>query len=201
MILATHRALASTIAALTIASALACGCKSKRAPDADKLVIVKAVWGDFRNGQTADVTPIVAKMAKNNALSIQATSGLLGDPASMMLKQLLVEWGRNGKVAKKHVSEGETLTIRADEEPSNHRLVVRKAVYGSLATGKTIDVTKNVSDMVVDNSLSVVPNNGLFGDPAENQFKQLQVDCTFDGVALSKTVDEYQTLKIPETAQ
>jgi hypothetical protein len=49
--------------------------------------------------------------------------------------------------------------------------------------------------------LSVIPNNGLFGDPDPNRFKRLQVDCTFDGVAISRTVDEYQTLKIPEAAQ
>lgn len=204
MRLAPHRtfALGSAVVLLTITGAFVFGCKGKKAdPDANKLFIVKAVWGDMRSEQTADVTKIVAGAVKDNALSIQANPVLLGDPASMRLKELLVEWRRNGKVAKKHVSEGETLTIKADEEPTNHRMIVNKAIYGSLATGKTIDVTARVSDMVVDNTLSLTPNNSLFGDPAPNQYKQLRVDCTFDGVTLSKTADENQTLRIPETAQ
>jgi hypothetical protein len=70
---------------LTIAGALASGCKSKKVPnpDANKLVVTRAVWGDMKNQHIADVTKIVAGRVRDNALSIQATPGLLGDPASM----------------------------------------------------------------------------------------------------------------------
>jgi hypothetical protein len=185
---------------LAVAGLVAPACKKSPGPEDNKLVIVKAIWGDMRNEQTADVTKIVAGQVKNNALSITANPGLLGDPAAMKFKQLRVEWSKGGILARKRASEGEALTIRADEKPANNRLVVRKAVYGNFASGKTIDVTTSVSQMVVDNALSVTPNNGIFGDPAELQFKQLRVDYAYDGAAQTKTVDELQTLKIPEGA-
>jgi hypothetical protein len=202
MTLAPHRTLAlgSTIVLLTMAGAFAPGCKAKKAVDDNKLVIVKAAWGDLRNEQTADVTPIVAGMVKDNALSVEASAGVLGEPANLKVKHLRVEWSKGGVVAKRRVMERETLTIRADEKPMPTRLVVRKAIYGNVATGKTADVTKIVAEMVSDNTLSVTPSNGLFGDPASFQTKHLHLDYTLDGVAKSKVAGENEQLRLPETA-
>jgi hypothetical protein len=199
-----HRLLVSTVVLLTIAGTFSC--KGKNAPslspaEANKLVIVKAVWGDMGNEHMVDVTPVVAGLVKNNALEVRATARVLGDPADFKLKHLRVEWSKGGIVAKKYARENETLTIAADEKPVPIRLVVRKASYGNVAGGETKDVTMNVGDLVKDNTLSITPTNGLFGDPTKGQAKQLKVDYTFDGVAKSKTVDEGQPLTISATGQ
>jgi hypothetical protein len=199
-----HRIQRFTVVLLTISGALALGCKGKKAPEplsaeANKLVIVKAVWGDMWDEHMVDVTKIVAGLVKDNALTLVATARVLGDPADFKLKHLRVEWSKGGVVAKKHARENETLTIAANEKPVPIRLIVRKAIYGNIAGGNTKDVTTNVADLVKDNTLSITPGNALFGDPAKGQGKQLSVDYTFDGVAKSKTANEGQPLAISAT--
>jgi hypothetical protein len=198
-----HRLLGSTVVLLTIAGTLALGCKGKKAPapEDNKLVIVKAVWGDMRDEQTADVTKTVAGLVKGNALTLVASARILGDPADFKLKHLRVEWSKGGMVAKKHANENETLTILANEKPAPIRLVVRKATYGNLASERNIDVTSRVSDLIKDNTLSVTPTNALFGDPAKVEAKQLRVDYTFDGVAKSKIAEESHPLTISATGE
>ena len=88
---------------------------------------------------------------------------------------------------------------RAAETATNapSRLVVTKAVYGVLSDAETIvDGTKQVAAMVKDNALTVVAVNENFEDRASGVIKQLRVDFTIDGVAGSKSVYEYGTLKI-----
>jgi hypothetical protein len=184
---------------LIIASALVLGCTHKKAerPIDNRLVIRKALWGDVLNRQVADVTPIVSAMVKGNALTVQASRDTLGDPAEGNLKHLRIEWSKDGKVARRRVLEGETLSIPANEMPPAPRLVIVKAIYGDLESGKTIDVTGTIAYMVTGNALSVTPRNGDFGDPAKGQFKQLRVDYTFDGVAKSKIIGEKQPIIIP----
>jgi hypothetical protein len=201
-----HRLLVSTVALLTISGAFALGCKGKKAPElssaeANKLVIVKAIWGDMADEHMVDVTKIVAGLVKNNALQVVATARVLGDPADFKLKHLRVEWSKGGIVAKKHARENETLTIAADEKPVPIRLVVRKAIYGNVGSSENRDVTMNVADLVKDNTLSITPGNALFGDPAKGQSKQLSVDYTFDGVAKSKAAYEGQPLTISAMGQ
>lgn len=196
-----HRTLAFASVLLTIAGTLAPGCKSKSPakPVDSKLVIVKAVWGDMFDEHTADVTKIVAGLVTDNALQVEARSRVLGDPADFQVKHLRVEWSKGGLVAKKHAMENETLTIAPGEQPVPIRLIISKAIYGNFASGKTRDVTMNVSDLVKDNTLSMTPNNALFGDPAKGQAKQLRVDYTFDGAAKSKITDETHPLTISAT--
>lgn len=201
-----HQTLGTMAAVLTIAAAVASGCKDKKiaAPpsvDANKLVIVKAEWGALQSSEMADVTKVLAGMVKDNALRVEAVAEILGDPAKTKLKQLHVEWSKGGVQARKRILEGGTLLIGADEKPIPARLVVRKAVYGNFTSGKTTDVTKMVEDMAETNFLKVTPTNATFGDPAEGQVKQLRLDYTFDGVAKSKITDENQPLVISETGQ
>jgi hypothetical protein len=200
------RSLLPTVALLlTMAALAASGCTKKQPPAAppiqdNKLVIVKAVWGDSRGEAAADVTQLVAGMVKDNALSVPANKRLLGDPAEGKIKYLWVKWSKGGVVARKRADEGKTLEIRRDERPVPMRLVVRKSIYGDLAAGKTEDVTAIVAGLVEDNVLSLTPSNALFGDPFKGQAKQLRVDYTFDGVAKSRIADEKHPLLISESA-
>ena len=176
--------------------------KATQKPVDNKLVIVKAAWGDVMSEHMVDVTKTVAGLVKNNALRVEAKAQIFGDPAAFKLKHLRVEWSKGGVVAKKHAMENGTIAIAADEQPVPIRLIIRKAIYGNFATGQTRDVTMNVADLVQDNTLSITPNNSLFGgDPAEGQAKQLSVDYTFDGVAKSKVADETHPLTISATGQ
>lgn len=189
----TRRALAITLLLLGGAAAVAC---KQRQPD-NRLVIVKAVWGDMLGEHTLDVTAKVAAMVKNNALEVTADPVTLGEPAPFKLKKLVVQWSKDGVPSKRWASEGETIVIPASAVAPKPRLLIQKAVYGQLASGKTIDVTSALADMVADNALSVKPASGVFGDPAPLQFKQLRVDYTFDGAAKSKTGGEDVIFVLP----
>jgi hypothetical protein len=189
----TRRALGLGLLVFAVAAAAAC---RHRQPD-NRLVIVKAIWGDMQGEHTIDVTAKVAAMVKDNALKVTANPVTLGDPAAFKVKKLVIQWSKDGVLAKRYAAEGEDIIIRADEFPPKTRLLIQKAIYGELASSKTIDVTAMLTDLVTDNTLSVKAGSGIFGDPAPVQYKQLRVDYKFDGVAKSKTGGEDQTLTLP----
>ncbi|MCX5654795.1 MAG: DUF3395 domain-containing protein [Planctomycetota bacterium] len=85
---------------------------------------------------------------------------------------------------------------RAADAAKPNSLVIVKAEYGDLPSGDKVDVTKKVAEMVKDGALSVEATNDNFTDPAEGIVKKLRVDFTLNGTALSKTVDEDETLTI-----
>ncbi|MGD0839383.1 MAG: hypothetical protein ABSB49_22335 [Polyangia bacterium] len=177
------------------------GCKSSRiAPPSHQLVIEKATWRAADGRASLDVTKILAGLVKNDGLSIAATTGILGDPAPFMLKELRLEWSRSGVVGRKLVPEGGTLTIGADEKPVPVRLLVRKAVYGNITAGQIVDVTQKVDGLLSDNVLSFVPTDDLFGDPAVGQLKEVDIDYTFDGVPKSRTGRQNELLTISPAA-
>ena len=193
----TRRALGLGLRVVLVMLAVAvaaAACKHK--PD-NRLIIVKAVWGDMLDEHTMDVTAKVAAMVKDNALKVTADPVTLGDPASFKVKKLVVQWSKDGVLAKRHAAEGENIIIRADEFPPKPRLLIQKAVYGELASSKTIDVTAILADLVTDSTVSVKAGSGIFGDPAAMQYKQLRVDYKFDGVAKSKTGGEDLPLTLP----
>jgi hypothetical protein len=179
-------------------------CKDKRASSShqpaaasNKLTILKAIWGPLHEPGGKDITQTLAGMVNGDALEVKATVATLGDPADLKIKQLRVEYRKGEVVSAKHVMEGETLVIAADEKAVPIRLVVTKAVYGNLEKGKVLDVTGPVADMVKANTLQVTPTNLLFGrDPAKVQIKHLRVDYTFDGAPKTRTVLENEALTI-----
>ena len=160
----------------------------------NKLVIVKAEYGDLPDGGKVDVTKKVAEMVKDGALTVEATNDNFTDPAEEIGKKLRVEYTINGTPQAKTVNENETLTILASETPI--KLVIVKAVYGDLPSGASVDVTKKVAEMAKDNSLTVEATNENFTDPAEGIGKKLRVDFTINGKALTKTADENAMLTI-----
>ena len=155
---------------------------------------MNALWGAPYEGLTTDVTGLVRGMVRKDALSVTATTELLGDPAPGKIKYLRVMYQKGAAVGKKAVGEGGTLTVGYDEKPTPLRLIVTKAAYGDFAGERTIDVTLRVADMVKDDALSVDNYNAILGDPAPNTRKQLRVDYTIDGQAKSKIVSEAERL-------
>ena len=82
------------------------------------------------------------------------------------------------------------------------KVEIRKVIYGVLTDDlpDVADVTAKVAAMVRDGSLSVHADNTLAGDPAPNLVKQMRVDYTYKGRRYTKTVDENETLVIPDDA-
>jgi hypothetical protein len=193
-----HHVIALLLATLT-AGLGACKSKPAAPPPDTKLVISKATWGAMDDSLSSDVTQKVRELVKGDALEVLASSRILGEPAAFKLKELRVDYSKGGVVAKKRATENETLRIAADEKPVPIRLVIRKATYGNLESGLTVDVTKRVGDMVVDNKLTVTPTNALFGDPASFKAKALKVDYSYDGLEKSTTVTENEALSLPRS--
>jgi formylglycine-generating enzyme required for sulfatase activity len=77
----------------------------------NKLVIIRAVFGDLPGGAQADVTATVAAAVSDNRLRIDASRGNFGDPAYGHLKRLWVDYTLGGVRNSKSVSEDETLVI------------------------------------------------------------------------------------------
>jgi len=83
-----------------------------------------------------------------------------------------------------------------EARPVAGKVVIRRAVYGDLPGGASIDVTKKVAAIVRAGSLSVEASNSNFGDPARGVAKKLRVEYTVDGRLETKTVNEGETLTI-----
>src|SRR5579862_4937562 len=157
-------------------SLIGAGCVGVRAADtvtnaAPRLVIVKAVYGDLSDANaTADVTKHVAGMIKSNALSVVVGADNFEDPASGITKQLRVDFTIDGVSGSKNIYEYGTMKISvADKRDPNakpSKLVIRKAIYGVMPDGETIDVTAILSGMVKDDVLTMKVNSDDLGDPA-----------------------------------
>lgn len=93
-------------------------------------------------------------------------------------------------------------SVFAAARHSDLKLAIRKAVYGVFTPPATdwVDVTKQVTAMVRNGRLTVQATNGLAGDPAANIVKQMRVTYVLDGQPGEKTVDEGETITIPEGA-
>jgi hypothetical protein len=85
-------------------------------------------------------------------------------------------------------------------EPARGNIVIVKAVYGDLPAGASADVTAKVAELVKAGALAVEASNGNFGDPANGIAKALRVDYTVNGVAVSKTVRESESLSLTGAA-
>jgi len=81
-----------------------------------KLVIRKATYGDLPDGNSFDVTSEVAKLVKDDALTVTPNGDDFGDPSMGRPKQLRVDYSFNGKEKSKIIDEDKTLTISASGE-------------------------------------------------------------------------------------
>ena len=82
-----------------------------------------------------------------------------------------------------------------DEQP---KLLVTKALYEALDGAGSVDVTARLNKLIKDGALSVVADNSMAGDPANLHVKRLRVEYTFGGKPFTRTVQENDTLELPE---
>lgn len=87
--------------------------KPNPAQNSGKLVIRKAVYDDA-DGDSIDVTTIVAGMVRNDSIMFTVNDDDLGDPAPDQSKKLHVDYTLNGKDGSQTVEEGKTLKLSAE---------------------------------------------------------------------------------------
>ncbi len=171
-----------------------------------RLEIREAIYGVLvvEQPEIVDVTAQLAKLVRNGRLVVRADNNIAGDPASMIVKQLRVEYTLNGERLVATVGENQMLRIpEGDQEGGD--LKVLRALYGVVpAEGlpsvqtQTVDVTEQLRAAVQDGRLSIVADNSIAGDPASLIVKQMRVDYLLDGEEYSKTVNENQRLELPD---
>ena len=83
-----------------------------------------------------------------------------------------------------------------ESKPAAGKIVIIKAEYGDLAAGISAKVTKKVAALVKAGAAAIEASNDNFDDPAGGRVKQLRVDYRVNGVKLSKTVQEGETLTL-----
>jgi hypothetical protein len=80
-------------------------------PPKPRLLIQKAVYGEFASGKTVDVTALLTDFVADNTLSVKPGSGALGDPAPMQYKQLRVDYKFDGVAKSKTGGEDQPLAL------------------------------------------------------------------------------------------
>jgi len=126
------------------------------------------------------------------------TLGDLGDSVEIgvLLELLLNASGRQEILAaERAVSTACSRQARF----TDGRIVIRKAVYGAAGTGGSVDVTRKVAKIVGGGSASITASNSNFGDPAPGIVKQLRLDYSIDGVPMSRTIAENETVTLVAT--
>jgi len=163
---------------------------------AKTLVIVKAVYGDLPSGDKSDVTDKVKAMVKDNELSVDATNDNFDDPASGKIKKLQVDYTVDGVKKSKLVPERSTMLI-SPNAPEPTKLIIKKAVYGDLKGGKTVDVTDLLKGIEVKEAVTITVTSDSFSDPAPDApEKSLKVDYVLNGVEKSVTVKDGDELNL-----
>lgn len=79
-------------------------------------------------------------------------------------------------------------------QPVAGNVVIQKAHYGDLPDGRSADVTEKIAGMVKGGALSILASNRVFGDPAPGRVKKLRVEYTANGHAVTRTVQENETV-------
>ena len=154
----------------------------------------EAVTGTGSLNVTAQLTAMVAE--GNYALPI--TNGTFGsDPAFGKIKQLRVQYQRNGQTGTKTFSENSLIVFPADL-PTLTIPMIQSARYESVIGTGFRDVTATLVSLAQSGAFSRAVNNTNFGpDPAVNQVKRLRVNYTVDGVAGVKLIAENATFNYP----
>ena len=87
-----------------------------------------------------------------------------------------------------------------ESRPAGGNVVIVKAEYGDLSAGVFANVAKKVAVLVKTGVLAIEASNDNFGDPSEGHAKQLRVEYSVNGVRVSKTVGEGETLTFTATS-
>ena len=126
--------------------------------------------------------------------ALKGLAGLAGPGELRAVLDLLV----NGQSpAEIQAAEGAVTAIcLRSAKPVAGSIVIVKAVYGDLPGGPSADVTGKVAAIVESGATTVTASNSDFGDPAGGVVKKLRVDYKVNGRAVSKTVNENDSITL-----
>ena len=150
-----------------------------------------------RRSAGAIPTLIEATEDKDEAIRV-ASLKLLGDVAGLKEFPAIVGLLVKAKTAAEMRAAERALSGMCSRlaEPASGKVVIRKAVYGDLPDGKKADVTRKVAAMVKRGALKIEASNGNFGDPAQGTPKKMTIDFTADGIAMTKTCGESDSITL-----
>lgn len=159
------------------------------------LRILRADYGV--EGRFADVTLRLASQIQGDQLTLGVNNYTMGgDPADHQRKSLTVWYVFNGRAAVETIGEGGTLSLPADADFFQGRLLVMRAQYG--ADFRYFDVTDRLNSLVQNDQLEMrIDNGSMGGDPAPDRRKRLTVVYLFDGAPYRAIVDEHGALELP----
>ena len=178
--------------------------------DLPELKIESALYGVLTVEQPdmVDITEHVRTLVRDDTLTVQASNSIGGDPIPNVIKELRIEYAIDGEAFEVTVGENQTATLPTGEEGREGALTIRRALYGLLPAEPldesdelTVDVTDVLRGRIEGGMLSVMANNNLAGDPANLIQKQLRVDYTLDGEPYTKTINENQSLDLPDGSE
>ncbi len=146
--------------------------------------------------RTVSAIPALLNLAEDSNVAISTASlKILSDVAGVNeLEPLLKIMMKNPQQSA--VERALSSICVRSEKPDSTSVVIQKAFYGDLPGGEKANVTKKVKDLVNHGTFAVEASNNHFGDPAGGHVKKLRIDYTINGVAMSKTVEENETLTL-----
>ncbi|MES2439461.1 MAG: family 78 glycoside hydrolase catalytic domain [Verrucomicrobiota bacterium] len=167
-------------------------------PTAPPTILLARYEGITAGSGFLDVSDRISAMLAEGGYALTVNNGTFGsDPAFNTVKQLRIQYERDGQTFTKTFAEKAVVMIPADL-PGQTNTVVTGARYESVANpGAFRDVTAVLTSKP-PGSYSLVVNNTSFGpDPAPNQVKRLKVSYTVDGIAGVVTKAENATFNFP----
>ena len=165
------------------------------------LEVIKAEYGTFMPKGLVDVTDVVAREIKNNAVEVIANRSLCDcDPAPGYKKELRVKYSIGDYVQETHASERESIAIDAD---GGGELKVLRAVFGKFSgTTRSLpaetnaqDVTQRIQSLIDDGVYEIPVDDPLIGGGQREQ-QNLQIVFSSDGATRERLVPEGGTLKL-----
>ena len=139
-------------------------------------------------------------------------------PAGLAVELWDADTGRMRRVASTDGPAGATVPLRLDPTgstfvifrphstreiataaaPSKQTLVINQAIYRSIDSDHSADVTERVQSMVTGNRLDLaVTNEALGGDPADQHYKRLDLTYTLDDETRTASIPENNSISLP----
>ncbi len=166
-------------------------------PEAPHITIRRATWIPTQPGKhTRDATEQVQRMVNAGTRSFvvaELISG--GDPASMIVKTLRMEYEAGGQTFTVSATDPERVTLEAPA--GAEKITVRRALWGPAddPVYEAKDVTAQVQRKVAAGDVSfVVADLASEGDPSPNILKTLRVEYVIGGKALTTSATDPERL-------
>lgn len=103
----------------------------KAQEDLSDIAILQARYGDWPDGDHADVTDKVREKVEGGTFSIAALNSEFGDPAPQVVKKLYIEYTVQGVVCEKTAQEGTTLKLSGETIPATISELLQANLAGS----------------------------------------------------------------------